>query len=201
MPFSLYLGLAVLAAAFVMYRLLIRPSLEKEDRDKLIAGLKAAAPSAAVDACGVVARAGRKVRYGCGHVDTRRFAHDFYGEICDADPASIRRFGLCGDCLLAAALATSCRCAACGYVILAGEGVAVVRPSPEMPEAWRTPVGGNGAVACLRMDCCPTAAFFAGHWTERGYLPRASGMSVIGEVFASGAPAAGSVGPVSGNGV
>lgn len=201
MSISLYFGLAAIAAAFVMYRFLIRPSLEKEARETLIARLKADAPPAPVDACRVVARAGRRIRYGCGHVDARRFAHDFYGEVCDADLAAIKRFDLCGDCLLAAALATSCRCAVCGYVILAGEGVAIVRSDPSMPEAWRTPVGEGGAVACLRMDCCPTAAFFAGHWTDRGYLPRASGMSVAGEAFATGAAVAGSVGPISGHGV
>ncbi len=133
----------------------------------------------------IVPKGRLKALYGCGHIGHQRYAHNFFGQVYDLNPNVLRRRSLCGECLLAKSMSCVARCVLCGHAIFPGEGVSVYRDEPEYADRpWRiilpaksepadtiierfkqlVGIVPNRVMGCLRMACCPSGGFFAGHW-------------------------------------
>lgn len=134
----------------------------------------------------VVWRSWFQKRYPCGHRASRRYQFHTYG----ADTLKISGHERCPDCHLAHLKAISIRCCFCGHIILPGESVPVYSPdSPGVIAEYATSVDeGRGVIGCLRWGCCPSAGFFAGHWTEQGFRPAFEGRSFSEDVAREGGP-------------
>lgn len=116
-------------------------------------------------------------------------------------PAWLRRFfapkqcSLChGDDMLKAAI----RCAYCEEVIFPGDPVSTYFPVEKLPEGFeaRATRTRNGFVGCMRMDCCPSGDFFAGHWILEGIQSPFSTGVAASEAFREGKAITISVGPL-----
>jgi len=134
-----------------------------------------------------------KTRYACGHRYPRRYKIDFYGDVRAASAELLKKRERCGDCMAEHLKKVVARCALCGCAILPGEGVAAYADDPEYKEAWKTRIGRDkdGVIGCLGWDCCPTAGFFSGHWTEEGFRPAYKHGSAMAEAMATGKPVIG----------
>lgn len=136
-----------------------------------------------------------RVRYACGHDYPTRFGHDFYGERLEVSEAYADKREQCGDCMLAEIKPLIIRCCACGAVIMPSEPVAAYADDGSFRKEWSTATpDGKSVLGCMRMDCCPSGGFFAGHWSTRGFVPAFAGQaSLAAMVFATGKPVAVSV--------
>jgi len=144
-----------------------------------------------------VAASGEMKDFGCGHRGPKLYDLDLYGQVMRHNGKVPDK---CGECLTAELRAASCRCALCGLIIMPGDPVALYGPSSEFKRERVTRVR-SGVLGCLRWDCCPSGAFFAGHWTGKGLRPAfPDGVTVVEQVFASGQAAGGEIDGLSGSG-
>ena len=130
----------------------------------------------AMDVCAVEDCSGPLVAYKCGH----EFAENFYLRVYGfrfglSDEARAARLR-CGDCDLAKLKEISTRCAACGMLIMPGEGIALYAENGSFLYAdsgtkFTHPDGRVSVVGCMGWDCCPSGGFFAGHWSSTGLKP------------------------------
>lgn len=134
------------------------------------------APRASHDEIRAIPASDRQHQFECGHVGPKRYDLDLFGQVMKNSGETPRK---CGKCLEDHLRRDVARCAVCGLVIFPGEGVAVYAPDSDFPSAWVTEVDG-GVIGCLRMSCCPSGGFFAGHWTTEGFLPLMPEDSAIG---------------------
>lgn len=104
-------------------------------------------------------------RYDCGHRGARRFSLHVFGE--NVDP--LRQKELCPECFVAWVKQYTIHCALCGLPIYPGAPVALYNDSQKMLSC-ATEHSEGVVVGCLRFDCCPSAGFFAGHWSEEGFV-------------------------------
>ena len=79
----------------------------------------------------------------------------------------------------------SIRCCLCGYGIVPGDGVVLYHRSSRSINQAAATFAGDSAIGCMLWDCCPSGAFFAGHWSETGFKPAFSGRTMAGEAIAS----------------
>ena len=150
---------------------------------------KVAKKPTCTDNLSVVKRTGKKVPYACGHIDSAKFRHDFYGEVREPTGEVFAAREKCGACMLANVMEFAIRCAACGFVIWPGDSVALYVDSGSFNAAWKKTIGEPAqVVGCMRFGCCPSGGFFAGHWSESGFEPAfAGGVSAAATAFATGA--------------
>ncbi len=137
----------------------------------------------ATDAFAIV-ECGRFTRtYECGHRGARWFVIDTYG----LRTKKIHRKDLCPECTLALFKKHIIRCALCGLRIAPGEGVALYSArSQDIKRDIATLVGEDSVIGCLRWDCCSSGGFFAGNWSEDGFIPRFGGRTAAGEAMTTG---------------
>lgn len=130
-------------------------STRKSDRSKL--------PQPTSE-CFVMWRSYFRRAYACGHRDSRRFQISAYG----MESVKIKNAEQCADCFIKHVKKHTIFCALCGLPIMEGDGVALYDADNDCirPEAHRI---GNSVIGCLRWDCCPSAGFYAGYWTEDGF--------------------------------
>ncbi len=140
------------------------------------------------DNLGVVKRAGKKVPYACGHIDSAKFRHDFYGEVREPTDEVFAAREKCGECMLASVKEFVIRCGACGFAILPGDPVALYVDAHHFSIVWKKIVREPPrVVGCMRWGCCPSGGFFAGHWSESGFEPAfPGGASAAATAFATG---------------
>lgn len=106
-------------------------------------------------------------------------------------PAWLRRFFApkqCSTCKFGDGLKAAILCAYCDEVIFPGDPVSTYFPGGSLHEGFeaRATRTRSGFVGCMRMDCCPSGGFFAGHWDlDRIVSPFSTG-SAASEAFASG---------------
>ncbi len=106
-------------------------------------------------------------------------------------PAWLQRFVAQKQCFLCEFeqnLKDSIVCAYCDELIFPGEPVSIHSPVGVLPEGFkaRATETQGGFIGCMGMECCPTAAFFAGHWMSDGvHTPFRSG-SVAAQAFQEG---------------
>jgi len=124
-------------------------------------------PRAAHDEIRAIAASAKQRKFPCGHRGPKLFDLDLFGEVLQSNGKSPDK---CGDCFAAGVRRSVCRCSLCGRAIWPGEGVALYGPSNQFKTEWNTEVA-SGSIGCLRMDCCPSGGFFAGHWTGQGFKP------------------------------
>jgi hypothetical protein len=74
----------------------------------------------------------------------------------------------CPECYFEMMKKHTIRCCLCGGSIMPGEGVAIYDPRSEGVSETAT-LHEGAALGCLRMSCCPSGGFFAGHWSEEGF--------------------------------
>lgn len=131
------------------------------------------APPQVSDECTVVPKSKDKVAFACGHEDFSVFAHNFFGAEFPVNAAFLRSRVKCGACMLAEVRPLLIHCAVCGRVIFPGDAVAVYDNDASFNKAWVTAADekATGVIGCLRMDCCPSGGFFAGHWNGRSFEP------------------------------
>lgn len=77
--------------------------------------------------------------------------------------------GLCFDCYVAHQAESSVLCADCARLIFPGQAVALYPIEDVLPE-WAFRIGDH-VVGCTHLECCPSAGFLSGHWTESGFKP------------------------------
>lgn len=137
------------------------------------------------ETCEVFDREGAVVRHACGHDSHLTFKFRFWGETVASFACKVPK-RLCADCLMAELLKRSVRCGQCGYAILPGDGIALYSDKQRFDERWKTVIDGQ-VIGCLRMDCCPSGGFYAGHWTFDGFKPEfPGGRTAAAQVFATG---------------
>lgn len=122
----------------------------------------------------------------CGHEGPKKFDILLYGEVVSPAKSGQK----CPECHLANIRETVIRCAACGLPILPGNGVALYHKSSKLRYAhvgrW---VGDEELIGCLRWHCCPSGAFFAGHWTGKDFAPAfGDGATAAAECMRTGRP-------------
>lgn len=116
----------------------------------------------------------------CGHTHSEKFTLTFWDlEIDGLNPELMKKKlfsgkkvfdGSCPQCMLAMLKKHAIRCCLCGGAITPGDGVASYHKDNPINHEAATFVG-DYALGCLRMGCCPSGAFFSGHWTEEGFKP------------------------------
>lgn len=115
----------------------------------------------------------------CKHMGSRKFEfHTWDGEKHGYEVPASKISGVirkvvaagteCPECFFETTKKHTIRCCLCGGSIMPGEGVAIYNARSEGINETATLFGG-GAIGCLRMSCCPSAGFFAGHWSEDGF--------------------------------
>ncbi len=179
-----FVALGVLVAAGLGYWFLIRPALkhkkvESDSREE-------SGPSPCTETCEVIDREGPLIRHECEHETHQRFKIRLWGQII-ASGDHEKPVPLCADCLLAKVMRDSIRCGLCGRAILPGESVALYVMDKKLFRRphWITRVEDQ-VLGCLDWDCCQSRAFFAGHWTLKGFKPAFAHGTAIAEVFATG---------------
>ncbi len=147
-------------------------------------------PPKATDVLAFIPLKGKEIKYKCGHKGPEKFKVDFYGVRVQPNFTGKERLRVCPACRVEEVKKFSIRCASCRHIILPGDGVAlyVNDKSFDQAIAHKVKTGETKSVlGCLRMDCCPSGGFFAGHWTEEGFKPaHDSGLSAAAEAFATG---------------
>lgn len=118
----------------------------------------------------ILERSEKQRKYMCGHRGPKMFKLDVYG----SHTKPFEQKDECPDCVLARYRKHVIKCALCGLHIVPGEGVALYSPGPDMHQEYATRVG-DSVIGCLRWDCCPSAGFFAGNWSEVGFKSRFGG--------------------------
>lgn len=107
-------------------------------------------------------------RYCCGHRGPGWFVLDMYGE----KTPKIERRNMCPECAILFLKEHVIRCALCGLSISPGEAVALYsRDTKGIHTNIATHVGEQQVIGCLRWDCCPCGAFYAGNWSKNGFIP------------------------------
>jgi hypothetical protein len=105
-------------------------------------------------------------RYRCGHVARRAFTVTIFGR---RRRGTIHQKELCPECLIEDLKKQAIRCVRCGSTIMPGDPVSLYHhSSPGLHVEVATKVDDQ-TIGCLGWDCCPSGAFFAGHWTEDGF--------------------------------
>ena len=143
------------------------------------------------DVCVVENKTGPEVEYLCGHRHAERFTLNMFGETFMPKSTTVAKRKLCSECQLERLKKVIIRCAACGFVIWPGEGVAVYADSRKFNKDWKTTIGDGkkkGVIGCLRWDCCPSGGFFAGHWMGDHFESAFEGGTAVAEVFRTGKP-------------
>ena len=79
--------------------------------------------------------------------------------------------GICPECFALKVSASAIRCCKCGKTILAGDSVSLYPKNSEGVDDEIAEYIETSAIGCMKIDCCPSAGFFAGHWTANGFKP------------------------------
>ncbi|MBI2055542.1 MAG: hypothetical protein HYT42_01475 [Candidatus Sungbacteria bacterium] len=132
----------------------------------------------ATDTFAIVERGPLTRSYECGHHGSQWFIIDTYGE----RTRRIQRTDLCPECTLTLLKKHIIRCALCALSIVPGDGVALYSAESEgLRLDIATLVNEGNVIGCLRLGCCPSGGFFAGNWSEDGFIPRFGGRSAAGQ--------------------
>lgn len=167
---TLILAVIVFAIAALMLRFLVWPSWkeaeqeQKDEEDDM-------AP--ATDACQIYDQRGQRAPHACGHVDHVRFKISLWGRTL-YDKRGRQAGDSCSACVLIKLLEVSRRCCDCGHAIMPGQMVKLCTDEPgddTCPADRKTFVDGR-LLGCLRGPCFGEGYRMAGHWTERGFVPR-----------------------------
>lgn len=147
-------------------------------------------PKSKHDEIKVVPLKSKTIKYGCGHGGPEKFNIDFFGDCMKPNFKGKEKLRECPTCRLMDLKKLTIRCAACRLSILPGEGVAIYLNDEHFDQTIAHKIQEGDVVrvlGCLRMDCCPTGGYFAGHWTEQGFKPAFDeGRSAASEAFTTG---------------
>lgn len=132
------------------------------------------------DAFEVVESAWLQRRYHCGHRGPRWVIINTYGQLTK----KITGWGMCPTCLIAKLKAHIIRCALCGLPVVPGDGVALYAEGTKGLRLEATKLDDGSAIGCMRWDCYPSGGFFAGNWSEQGFVPRFEGRTAAGDAMA-----------------
>ncbi|MBU1348835.1 hypothetical protein KJ781_02085 [Patescibacteria group bacterium] len=121
--------------------------------------------------CLILRKSPVDIDYPCGHIGPRRYTLDLYGEEHYLSYEFLDEMRRCPACVFEAVMAGAIRCAACGYIILAGEQVMLYRNSGTFDPRWTTAVeDGHGVIACLRPDCRSPFFEVEGRWDGHSFI-------------------------------
>lgn len=127
------------------------------------------------ETCEVVNKSGEEVLYQCGHSFAASWAHSLYGCVYEPMDEILTAREKCGECQLQDMMKLIIRCAACGWVILPNNPVALYAPDDALfKEEWTTLVGED-VIGCMRTRCCLFPAFFAGCWDGTKFVSHFGG--------------------------
>ncbi|MCI0479748.1 hypothetical protein L0Y59_04335 [Candidatus Uhrbacteria bacterium] len=122
--------------------------------------------------CLILRKSWKDAAYPCGHVGPERYTLDLYGEEHYLSYEFLDEMCRCPACVYETVMAGTIRCAACGYVILAGESVTAYRRDRPFDPRWTTAIeDGHGVVGCLRPDCRAPHFQLEGRWDGRAFIP------------------------------
>lgn len=100
-------------------------------------------------------------QYQCGHRGPCWFKLSTWGE----ETKKIKNRERCPSCMLELFKKVMIRCAVCGHHIAPGDPVALYSTtSKDLRVEIATILDEKTVVGCMRLDCCPSNDFFAGHW-------------------------------------
>jgi hypothetical protein len=106
-------------------------------------------------------------RYACGHRGDRWVRLHVFG----TETKKVRQNELCPDCLLTRWKQHFIHCGVCGHAIAPVSPVVLYEPGPDIRMDIATILRDGSVVGCMHFDCCECAGFFAGYWTEDGFVP------------------------------
>lgn len=113
----------------------------------------------------------KMVPYQCGHKYAKTFAMDFFGEEYGLNKEIAKKREKCGDCRAAEARKVAIRCGLCGFSIMPGESVALyAKENADFHEGTQI-IDDKHVIGCMRWNCCPSGAFLAGRWSDKGFVP------------------------------
>jgi len=124
----------------------------------------------AKDSVSVIVIESEASTFACKHTGPSRYTLDLYGEVTGEFVAGEENC-LCSECMLVKAKEELIRCAACGLPIFPGQGVALYGKGSSLKYVAVGTGACNSWIGCLRWDCCPSGAFYAGVWQgpKRGF--------------------------------
>lgn len=135
----------------------------------------------------VIQKSERLVRWKCGHDFAEKFAYSIYGETLNPREQVFKKRERCGDCMLNVLSPVVIRCGLCGHHILPGEGIALYVDTKDFVHREWITFHDKQVVGCLRWDCCPSGAYFAGHWGgDHVDLAFAGGLGAAATVMCTG---------------
>ena len=79
--------------------------------------------------------------------------------------------GICPECFAVKIGQTAIRCCKCGKTILIDDPVSLYPKGSDVVNNDIAEYAEEYAIGCLRIECCPSGGFFAGHWTTIGFKP------------------------------
>lgn len=142
---------------------------------------------AATDDFLFVAQSSESIEYACGHSGPRKFVINLYGQIREPNDEFFVERKMCPVCFIDSLRKVTIRCGVCGNAIFPGEPVAAYANNDSFNPKWLTLTPNGSVIGCLRMDCCPSGGFFAGHWSgERFESAFSGGLSAAETVFQTG---------------
>lgn len=106
-------------------------------------------------------------KYECGHRGPRWFRISTW----DEETKKIRNRERCPDCMLVYHLRVVIRCAVCGRYIAPGDPIALYSTSSKgLRVEIATMANDSSVIGCMRIGCCPSGGFFAGHWNGEKFV-------------------------------
>jgi len=108
--------------------------------------------------------------YKCGHEGPVKYTVSIYGiELSTKKQFMCKRYK-CPECTIVDIKDIVIRCALCRLPIFPGKPVALYDKSSSGIHQDIAHWVGYSACGCLRWDCCPCGAFFAGHWDGESFV-------------------------------
>lgn len=154
-----------------------RNSSQSSSRSKEPAGLPTP-----TDTIEMLQHSEKNRKYECGHEGPAWFTISLYGD----ETKVIKTKKNCHLCLIEEMRRVTIRCASCRLAILPGEAVASYHESSNDLHKDIAKRVGDNYLGCLRWDCCPSGAFFSGHWNGREFAPAFGGNTAAAECFETG---------------
>jgi|GEM_PF-1661409 len=117
--------------------------------------------------CYIAETTGPEIRYDCGHIAPAECRIFIYGETYSA----LNNKNHCPECRIRRIRQQVVRCSSCGRPIMPSSQVALYAGSSPGLKFRNVGIKHRGQyIGCMRADCCPSGGFFAGHWSEDGFV-------------------------------
>ena len=114
----------------------------------------------------------------CGHTGPAHFKIKICDDILEfsVSESAIKKSktkelveGICPECFAVKISQSTIRCCKCGKTILVDDPVSLYPKDSDSDNDDIAEYTEGYAIGCLRAECCPSGALFAGYWTTTGF--------------------------------